>query len=199
MNPNDVSLSADLRNLWQQMIALRAALRRETQSRYRRINPFAEDLFDWKEKGAVAGDDTITIYESVTIVGDVSIGEHTWVGPFCSLDGSGGLTIGRYCSISAACHIFSHDTARWALSEGRSQYERSPVAIGDGCFLGAASVVTRGVTIGSHVLVGAGAVVTTDLPSYSIAFGVPARVAGRVEVAHDGTVALKFDDVSRSV
>jgi acetyltransferase-like isoleucine patch superfamily enzyme len=194
MKPNDVPLQEELRDLWQRLLALRAALRSESRARYRRINPFAEDLIDWEEKGTWAGGTNVTIYESATVVGDVGIGDHTWVGPFCSLDGSGGLRIGRYCAISAACHIFTHDTAKWALSGGRSGYEYSPVSIGDACFLGAGSIVTRGVTIGSHSLVGAGAVVTQNIPAHSIAAGVPARLVGRVEVALDGTVTLMFDD-----
>jgi acetyltransferase-like isoleucine patch superfamily enzyme len=194
VNPDEVALPSDLRQLWRQLLALRTALRTEVAARHRRVNPFAEDLIEWKEKGAFAGGHDVTIYESTTIVGDVTIGDHTWIGPFCSLDGSGRLRIGRYCSISAACHIFTHDTVKWALSGGASAYEYSPVSIGDACFIGAGSVVNRGVTIGPHSLVGAGAVVTHDLPPHSIAVGVPARVVGRVELGGDGAVSLKFDD-----
>ena len=48
--------------------------------------------------------------------------------------------------------------------------------IGDGSWLGYGSVVLPGVTIGRHVVVGANSVVTHDLPDYSVAVGVPARV-----------------------
>jgi acetyltransferase-like isoleucine patch superfamily enzyme len=191
--PDEVSLPPEVRELRRQLLSLRTALRADTLMRYGRINPFVEDLVDWKEKGSFAGGQDVTVYDSTTIVGDVTIGDHTWVGPFCSLDGTGGLRIGRYCSISAACHLLTHDTVKWALSGGRSAYERSPVAIGDACFLGVGSVVTRGVTIGDHSLVGAGAVVTDSVPACSIVAGVPARVIGRVRVAPDGTVSLEYD------
>jgi acetyltransferase-like isoleucine patch superfamily enzyme len=51
-----------------------------------------------------------------------------------------------------------------------------PIRIGDGSWLGHHVVVLPGVTIGKHVTVGAGSVVTEDLPDYSVAVGVPARV-----------------------
>ena len=51
-----------------------------------------------------------------------------------------------------------------------------PVRIGSGSWIGTNSVVLPGVTIGNHVAVGAGSVVTTDLPDNSVAVGSPARV-----------------------
>jgi acetyltransferase-like isoleucine patch superfamily enzyme len=53
-----------------------------------------------------------------------------------------------------------------------------PTKIGRDVWLGAGVKVLGGVTIGDGCVVGAGAVVTKDLPSYSIAVGVPARVTG---------------------
>ena len=190
MKPGDVELDADLLQLWEQLLRLRSTLRDATRARYGRINPFDEDLFDWKEKGVFAGGKDVTIYDSATVVGDVTIGDHTWIGPFCSLDGTGGLTIGSYCSISSGTHLMTHDTVKWALSGGKLAYEYAPIRIGDHCFLGVSSVVTRGVAIGDCCVVGAGAVVTGDLAPMSIAAGVPARVIGRVEIADDGRVTL---------
>jgi acetyltransferase-like isoleucine patch superfamily enzyme len=190
MKPSDVELDPRLRDLWQQLLDLRRTLRDATRARYGRVNPFNEDLFDWKEKGEFAGGKDVTIYDSATLVGDVTIGDHTWIGPFCSLDGTGGLTIGSYCSISSGTHLMTHDTVKWALSGGRAAYEYAPIRVGDHCFLGVSSVVTRGVTIGDSCVVGAGAVVTSDLPALSIAAGVPARVIGRVVIGDDGQVTL---------
>ena len=112
--------------------------------------------------GALSGareDKGITIYNSATLIGDVEIGEHTWIGPFTLLDGGGGLEIGRYCSISTGCQVLTHDTVRWALSGGKTGPERAATKIGDCCFLGSHAIVTRGVTIGNHCLIAAGAVV----------------------------------------
>lgn len=182
MKPSDLDLDDDLRRLWEQLIRLRGVLRDETWRRFSRVNPSYEDLFDWKEKGAFVRGVDVTLYDSTTVVGDVAIGDHTWIGPFCSLDGTGGLTIGRYCSVSAGTHIQTHDTARYAVTGGRAPYDFGPVTIGDCCFLGVSSVVLKGVTIGAHSVVGAGAVVTADVAPYSIVAGVPARRIGLVVI-----------------
>ena len=187
MNERQQQLLEDLR-------AVQDHLREETLSRYRRMNPLYEDVADWKQRGRTwtRDDRGVTIYESTTLAGDVEIGEHTWIGPFCSLDGTGGLRIGSWCDISAGCQILTHDTVRRSLSGGRAEPERSPTAIGDNCFLGTHAVVLRGVTIGDRCVVGAGAVVTSDVPPDSIVFGVPARRVGTVEV--DGAdVQLRWD------
>jgi acetyltransferase-like isoleucine patch superfamily enzyme len=185
-------LSERSRELLEQLRQLRSELREATWRRYRRTNPFVEDLFEWKEKGCFVGGIDVTVYDSTTIAGEVTIGDHTWVGPFCSLDGTGRLTIGRSCSISAGTHIQTHDTVRWALSGGRHPYEYAPVIIGHCCFVGVNAVITRGVTIGDHCVVAAGAVVTRDVPPFSIVAGVPARPIGTVSLDPDGLVDLRF-------
>jgi len=177
-------MSDDIQKLHRQLIELNHQLREHTQKTYERINPFQEDLFPWKERGEFrfGKGKNITLYNSSTVIGDVEVGENTWIGPNTTLDGNGGLKIGKFCSISTGVHIWTHDTARWSLSGGKAEYEYSPVSIGDCCYLGTGAIVVRGVTIGNHCLIGAGAVVTESLPDYSIALGVPARVVGRAVV-----------------
>ncbi len=55
-------------------------------------------------------------------------------------------------------------------------YTRGRLTIGDDVWLGAGAVVLDGVKVGKGCIIGAGAVVTKDLPDYSIAAGVPAKV-----------------------
>jgi len=50
------------------------------------------------------------------------------------------------------------------------------VTIGDGAWMGAGAKILDGVTVGAHAVVGAGAVVRSDVPPYSVAVGIPARV-----------------------
>ena len=58
---------------------------------------------------------------------------------------------------------------------------KGPTRLGDNVWCGANVVITSGVTIGDRCVIGANSVVTTDLPAYSIAAGVPARVLRSVE------------------
>jgi acetyltransferase-like isoleucine patch superfamily enzyme len=183
-----------LNELYADLQALQRRLWNETIAKYGRMNPFTEDLVDWKERGRTwtRDDRGVTIYDSTSIVGDVEIGAETWIGPYCSLDGSGGLSIGHHCSISSGCELISHDTVRWALSGGVEDYEYAATAIGDCCFLGSRAVVTKGVTIGDRCVIAAGAVVTESLPDHSIAAGVPARRIGTVRI-NDGELSLDYD------
>ncbi len=117
------------------------------------------------------------------IVGDPEIGEGTWIGAFCVVDGSGELHIGSGCDLSAGSQIYTHSTAKRCVS-GRAydHVDRSPTTIGDRVFIGANAVVNMGVTIGDEAVVGAGAVVTRDVGPGEIVAGVPAKVIGHVEL-----------------
>jgi acetyltransferase-like isoleucine patch superfamily enzyme len=161
-----------LRQLWRDR-------RGEVHASFNRTLPFADYIVDRWEKARLLGfGEGASIYDSALVIGDVSVGEQTWIGPGVILDGSGGLTIGSFCSISAGAQIYTHDTVQWAVSGGKAEPERAPTRIGDRCYIGPNVVVAKGVTIGNECVVGASAVVLKDLPSGSKAAGVPASVIG---------------------
>jgi carbonic anhydrase/acetyltransferase-like protein (isoleucine patch superfamily) len=112
------------------------------------------------------------------IIGDPEIGEGTWIGAFTVIDGSGGLSIGSHCDISAGAQVYTHSTVRRALSDEALPIERRVTRIGNHVHIGAAAVVLMGADIGDHCVVAAGAVVRegTVAPSFSILRGVPATV-----------------------
>lgn len=171
---DDGSLDDRLRLLYE-------ALRGDMRARWKRDLPFDEMIFNrWERAGSLGFGDKASIYHNSYVYGDVQVGERTWIGPFTLLDGSGGLRIGRNCSISTGVQIFTHDSVRWALSGGVCEYERSQVTIGDCCYIGSQTVIARGVTIGDHVVVGSCSFVNRDLPPRSVAAGAPCRVIGRV-------------------
>jgi len=117
-------------------------------------------------------------YDNVLIIGDVRVGRHVWIGPNVILDGSGGLEIGDYCSISAGVQIYTHHTVQWAITMGKAEPERAPVKIGSGVYIGPQAVIEKGVTIGDRCIVGALSLVNSDLPADSDVWGIPARVHG---------------------
>lgn len=112
------------------------------------------------------------------VVGTPEIGEGCWIGAFTVVDGSGGLTIGRGCDISAGAQIYTHSTVARVVSERARDIERAPTVIGDHVHIGAGAVVLMGCTIGDHSVIGAGAVVRefTTVPPWSVVVGVPAVV-----------------------
>lgn len=172
---------------------LHEALRAEVSKRWNRSLPFSDELFDRWERAAFLGfGEGASIYDSSLVLGDVRVGDHTWIGPFTVMDGSGGLSIGSYCSISAGVHIYTHDTVSWAVSGGEAPVERSAVSIASRTYIGPNAIITRGVSIGSQCVVGAAAMVNADVPDRSIVFGIPARVVGRVEL-EGSRVRLVYD------
>ena len=164
--------------------AAHARLRDAMRETYDRDLPLEELLFDrWERARALGFGEGASIYHNSYIYGRVSAGAGTWIGPFTILDGSGGgITIGDHCSISAGVHIYTHDTVKWALSGGSAEYERAPVTIGRACYIGPQSVIAKGVKIGEHAVIGAHSFVNRDVPPYSVAFGTPCRVQGRVVI-----------------
>lgn len=164
-----------LRALWQ-------TRRDEVDQEFNRTLPLAEYVVDrWHKAKTLGFGEGSSIYDSAIVIGNVQVGEQTWIGPNTMLDGSGGLTIGSFCSISAGVQIYSHDSVRWATSGGKAQIERSPTAIGSNVYIGPNSIIARGVTIGDGCIIGACSLVLDDIAPRSRAFGQPCRVRGLVE------------------
>jgi len=112
------------------------------------------------------------------IVGEPDIGDGCWIGAFTVIDGSGGLTIGNGCDISAGVQIYSHSTVQRVLSERTMDIERASTVIGEYTHVGANAIILMGSEIGHHCIVAASALVPqfTVVPPWSVVVGVPARV-----------------------
>lgn len=187
MSNSPEQLYASLRNLHYE-------LQKKQTAQWNRSLPFEETLFDrWERAKSLGFGEKSSIYQSSCVYGSVSVGKETWVGPFTILDGAGGLTIGSTCSISAGVQIYSHDSVQWALSGGLAPYDRAAVVIEDCCYVGAQSIIGKGVTIGHHSVIGANSFVSKSLPPYSIAGGTPARIIGQVRITPSGEISLHYE------
>lgn len=177
------------------LLDLHRALRGEMKARWNRGVPFADELFDrWEQAAFLGFGEGASIYNSSLVLGDVQAGKGTWIGPFTVLDGRGGLTIGRYCSISAGVQLYSHNTIKWALTGGKAAEERRPTSVGDCCYVGPMTIVSAGVSIGEHCVIGANSFVRKDVPPFCIAVGSPARVIGRVEMVGEADVRFVYNE-----
>lgn len=167
-------LLAELRAVWVRRTA-------ELQSKWKRTLPFGDAIVDrWEKAQSLNFSPGVSIYDSAHVYGDVTIGPDTWIGPFVILDGSGGLSIGSFCSVSAGVQIYTHDSVDWALSAGRAPYSHAPTIIGNNCYIGPNTIISKGVTIGDGCVIGANSLVLDSIPEGSRAYGSPCRVMGSV-------------------
>lgn len=104
-----------------------------------------------------------------------SMGSNSVINERCRLDNRGGLRIGRNVSISPEVCIV---TADHDLQDPGFAGRLRPVVINDYAFVGTRATILPGVTIGEGAAVAAGAVVSGDVPPYTIVAGVPARPIG---------------------
>lgn len=113
-------------------------------------------------------------------VGDVVIGDYTRIGLHNTIIGP--VTIGNHVNlaqgitVTALNHNFS-ETDKCIDEQGVSTL---PIVISDDVWIGANAVILPGVTIGSHSVVAAGAVVTKDVPNGCIVAGIPAKIIKRI-------------------
>ena len=150
-------------------------LRDNKKERFKQILPFGDYFSDRWEKAKYAGfGEGSSVYDNVLILGDVKVGEHTWIGPNVILDGNGGLEIGSNCSISAGVQIYSHDSVNWAISGGKEKYQYAKTIIEDNCYIGPNVIIAKGVTIGKGSIIGANSFINKNIPENSKAYGNPA-------------------------
>ena len=126
-------------------------------------NPLIEAQF-WCDYGynIVAGDDFYMNHNGVILdASSVTFGDHVFIGPNC----------GFY----TALHPIEVDIRNQGLEEAL------PIKVGNNVWFGGNVVVLPGVTIGDNVTIGAGSVVTKDIPSNVVAYGNPCRVVRNIK------------------
>lgn len=114
--------------------------------------------------------------------------------PYCRLNGDPNIIIGNNFYMNAGCHILGNitigndvqigpKTVIWGRDHGLSKdklireqtHNKQPITIGNDVWIGANVTIIKGVKIGNGAVVGAGSVVTKDIPEYGIAVGNPAK------------------------
>jgi len=122
---------------------------------------------------------TLTCTGVLAELGDgITIGDYSAVGAGSFLGGQGGIRIGRDVIMGPGVRLFSenHNYAEIDQPIRAQGQTRAAVTIDNDCWIGGGVTILAGVTIGQGSVVAAGAVVTRDVPEYSLAGGVPARV-----------------------
>lgn len=186
MNRKEKISSDKSRAFYEQVINLHKELDDAFISQFNRSLPFAETLFDrWERAKKLGFGDNSSIYDSALVFGDAKVGANVWIGPNTIIDGSGGLTIGDFCTISVGVHIYTHDNVKQTLTSGKHPIERVPVQIGNNVYIAPNAIITKGVSIGNFSIIGAHAFVNKDVPDNAIVMGQPAKVVGVVTFEND--------------
>ena len=126
-------------------------------------------------------DESVTLFPPFTsdFGKNIHLGKRVFINAGCRFQDQGGITIGDDCLIghNAVIATLQHDIA----PSRRADLLPSPVIIGRNVWLGANVTVLPGVTIGDDAVIGAGSVVTKDIPARTVAVGSPARVVRTIE------------------
>ena len=108
--------------------------------------------------------------------GRLEIGPRTLVNFGCSLVATELVRIGAHCHIGPYTMMLDNDFHRVEPERRLERPPSKPIVVEDNVWIGARVIVLPGVTIGRDACVGAGSVVTSDVPARTLAAGVPARV-----------------------
>ncbi|MBS1920195.1 MAG: acyltransferase [Bacteroidetes bacterium] len=155
-------------------------------NQFDRSLPFTDSLLDrWDRAKKLGFGEGSSIYDSSFVFGKVKVGVNTWIGPFTIIDGSGNLSIGNNCTISAGVHIYTHDNVGRTITGGKIPIMHDPVEIGDCTYIAPQVVIQKGVRIGKHCIIGANSFVNSSIPDFSVAVGSPAKITGRVVIEND--------------
>lgn len=109
---------------------------------------------------------------------EMVIGDETWIGQQCFFHSAGGITVGARVGIGPGVKVLTsqHREGGRDVPVLFSPVDMAPVFLDDDCDVGINAVILPGVRVGKGAVVGAGSVVTHDVPPYAVVAGVPARV-----------------------
>ncbi|MEH6587338.1 MAG: acyltransferase [Halioglobus sp.] len=126
----------------------------------------------------LSGSNTIGNYTVVQGAGTLSFGKNTFCGDFCVFGVNELISIGSDVMIAQAVTIrdTDHNYERLDTPMNKQGITAAAVVIEDDVWIGHGAAILKGVSIGRGSIISAGAVVTRDVPSYSVVGGVPARV-----------------------
>ena len=114
------------------------------------------------------------------------VGKNTFFGDYVRMDTSYAnmIYIGDYTHITSGCRLLCHqrDLTNYRIGDNAAElgYRIGEIHIGKGVMIGMESIIMPGVTIGDGAIIGAGSIVTKDIPAWTIATGRPAKVVKQI-------------------
>ncbi len=101
------------------------------------------------------------------------------------------VSIGNHCTVAGNVRFLTHDGAVWVFTKEMPDLQKfGRIEICDNCFIGMGAIIMGNVTIGPNAIVGAGSVVTKDVPKNTIVAGSPARPISTLEKYKEKAVEM---------
>lgn len=100
--------------------------------------------------------------------GNLKIGNNVFFNRGCSINCRANVTVGDNCIFGENVLVYDHDHCFDCNSGLKEGYVCRKIVIGEGCWIGAGTIILKGVTIGDNVLISAGSLVKRDIPSNSL-------------------------------
>lgn len=122
----------------------------------------------------------------------IRLGEHVFINANCTFLDGAFITIGAHTLIGPDVRIYTPHHPMDYIDRRENREYAYPVTIGEDCWIGGGAVICPGVTIGSRSVVGAGSVVTKDVPPDTLVAGNPARIIRRIPTTPE--CAVRDDD-----
>lgn len=120
------------------------------------------------------------VYKGTRIISpqNIEVGDDVWFNESCYIVGGGGLKMGSNVMLARNVSLITsnHGYGSKDVPMLKQPIVSAPIEIGDDVWFGVNSVVLKGVKIGKGAIIGAGSVVTKDIPDYAIVGGVPAQI-----------------------
>jgi len=92
------------------------------------------------------------------------------------------ITLGDHVTVAGNVQFVTHDGGVWVFRKSEPEIDVfGRISIGNNVFIGYGSIIMPGVNVGDNVVIGAGSIVSKDIPSNSVAAGVPAKVLKSIE------------------
>lgn len=130
-------------------------------------------ICSYKKRVELLRRDGVIIGENCEIFGSVKFGSEPYL-----------IKLGKNVRVTSNVQFFTHDGGLWVLRNNGKLKDADKfgmIKVGDNVHIGANAVIMPGVTIGDNVIVGVGSIVTKDIPSNSVAVGIPARVIETID------------------
>ena len=113
---------------------------------------------------------------------NIHIGDHVYLNVLCIILDCNEVHIGHHVMIGPAVQILTAAHPLQAETRNQGWEVAKPITIEENVWVGGGAILLPGVTIGNNAVVGAGAVVSKDVPPYTVAAGNPAKVIREIEL-----------------